>query len=240
MLVTFTDFGPFGPYLGQVKAAVEQNAPGIEVIDLVNNAPTADPLRSSYLLAALSRWWPEGTVFLCVVDPGVGTSRLPVALDVDGKWFVGPDNGLLNTVAVQGQAPKWYRIVWQPKELSSSFHGRDLFAPVAAWLAAGKSTGVLALWPGPDLSGWAIELAEVIYLDVYGNAITGLRFCPQLQRRKLRCGDLAISYARTFGEVTAGEVFWYGNSMGLVEIAVNLGSAACQLGLKVGQAVDWV
>ncbi|MFN3919473.1 MAG: S-adenosyl-l-methionine hydroxide adenosyltransferase family protein [Methylohalobius sp.] len=238
MLVTFTDFGPTGPYLGQMIAVLKQRAPGVEVVDLINNAPAADPKHSAYLLAALARWWPQGTVFLCVVDPGVGTSRLPVALNADGKWFVGPDNGLLNTVAVQGSLCAWYRIVWQPKELSSSFHGRDLFAPVAAWLATGRCFGILEPWSGPELASWPSELSEVIYLDAYGNAITGLKFHPGLSSRKIRCGDLRLSYARTFGEVAQGTAFWYGNSMGLVEIAVNLGSAA-DLGLKIGQRVDW-
>ncbi len=238
MIVTFTDFGSHGPYLGQVIAALKQKAPGVEVIDLINNAPTADPVRSAYLLAALAHWWPQGTVFLCVVDPGVGTSRLPVALNAAGKWFVGPDNGLFNTVAVQSKQCQWYRIVWQPKELSFSFHGRDLFAPVAAMLAIGRREGILDPWEGPDLSAWPAELAEVIYLDAYGNAITGLRFRPELSENKLRCGRLLLPYARTFGEVAQGTAFWYGNSMELVEIAVNLGSAA-DLGLKIGQRVDW-
>ncbi|MCX8048809.1 MAG: SAM-dependent chlorinase/fluorinase [Methylohalobius sp.] len=239
MLVTFTDFGPFGPYLGQVLAVLKQRAPGIEVIDLVNNAPPADPVRSGYLLAALADWWPEGTVFLSVVDPGVGTSRLSVALWADGKWFVGPDNGLLYTVAVHSQRREWYRIVWQPKELSASFHGRDLFAPVAAWLATGRREEVLEPWTGPDLAAWPRDLPEIVYLDVYGNAVTGLRFCPERIGCKLRCGDRTFAYARTFGEAAPGEAFWYGNSMGLVEIAVNGGSAAGRLGLTIGQKVDW-
>lgn len=238
MLVTFTDFSPTGPYLGQMLAVLKQRAPGVEVVDLINNAPAADPKHSAYLLAALARWWPEGTVFLCVVDPGVGTSRLPVALNADGKWFVGPDNGLLNTVAVQSRFCQWYRIVWQPKALSVSFHGRDLFAPVAAWLATGRRFGILEPWPGPDLASWPSQLAEVIYLDAYGNAITGLEFHPELCSRKIRCGDRMFSYAQTFGEVPQGTAFWYGNSMGLIEIAVNMGSAA-GLGLKIGQQVDW-
>ncbi|GAB6066909.1 SAM-dependent chlorinase/fluorinase [Methylothermus subterraneus] len=239
MLVTFTDFGPFGPYLGEMIAVLKRTAPGVEVIDLINDAPSQDPVRSGYLLAALARAWPSGTVFVCVVDPGVGTARLPVALQADGKWFVGPDNGLLNSVAVQSRGWEWYRIVWQPKELSASFHGRDLFAPVAAWLATGRRVGILEAWPGPDLRAWPAERAEIIYFDVYGNAITGLKFQPSLKGRRLRCGGIALPYARTFGEAAKGEAFWYGNSMGLVEIAVNQGSAARQLGLSVGQAVDW-
>ncbi len=239
-LVTFTDFGPFGPYLGQMIAALKQHAPGVEVIDLLNNAPLQDPKRAGFLLAALARWWPVGTVFVGVVDPGVGTARLPVALCADGRWFVGPDNGLFNAVAVQSENYSWYRIVWQPEKVSFSFHGRDVFAPVAAWLATAKHEGILEPWPGPELKDYPQELPEVIYLDYYGNAITGLRFRPELIRRNLRCGDRVLGYASTFGEVAEGQAFWYGNSMGLVEIAVNRKSASLALGLKIGSKVAWV
>ncbi len=240
MLVTFTDFGCHGPYLGQMIAVLKQEAPDIPVIDLLNNAPTADPFHSAYLLAALARWWPAGTVFLGVVDPGVGSKRLPVVLQADDKWFVGPDNGLFHTVAVQSTTPtRWYQIVWRPERLSASFHGRDLFAPVAARLAQGKSEAWLAPWEGPDLSGWPPELAEVIYLDAYGNCMTGLPYRPQWQGRRLRCGEVSIPFARTFAEVPEGSPLWYENSVGLVEIAINLGSAADRFGLRLGYPVVW-
>lgn len=238
MLVTFTDFGCHGPYLGQMIAVLKREAPAIPVIDLLNDAPLADPYHSAYLLSALARWWPAGTVFLGVVDPDVGTARLPVALKADDKWFVGPGNSLFHTVAVQAKShPEWYRIVWRPEKMSVSFHGRDLFAPVAAWLAQGKSEGLLAPWEGPDLSAWPAELAEVIYLDAYGNAITGLSYRPEWRGRRLSCGNVSIPFARTFAEVPEGSPLWYENSMGMVEIAVNRGSAAVKLQLTIGQKI---
>ncbi len=240
MLVMFTDFGCHGPYLGQMEAVLRRRAPGIDVIDLLNDAPRTDPRHSAYLLAALARWWPPGTVFLCVVDPGVGGERRAVALEADGKWFVGPDNGLFNTVAVQCISHvDWHEIVWRPPRLSASFHGRDLFAPVAAALATGKGAGLLRPCDAPDLTGWPADLAEIIYLDHYGNAITGLSFRHDWQGRHLQVAGRTIPPARTFSDVAEGEAFWYENSMGLVEIAVNRGSAAAALGLTVGTPVAW-
>ncbi|XSG83877.1 MAG: SAM hydrolase/SAM-dependent halogenase family protein [Methylohalobius sp. ZOD2] len=240
MLVIFSDFGCQGPYLGQMIAALKREAPGVEVIDLLNNAPSTDPFASAYLLAALARWWPAGTVFLCVVDPGVGSERLPVALKAEDKWFVGPDNGLFHTVARRSATPpKWYRIVWRPDHLSSSFHGRDLFAPVAAWLARGEYEDVLVAWEEPDLSAWSADLAEVIYLDHFGNAVTGLTYRFDWKGRRLRWQGRGIPHARTFADVPEGQPLWYMNSMGLVEIAVNRGNASVQLGLDVGHPVSW-
>jgi len=239
MLVTFTDFGCHGPYLGQMHAVLGFRAPGIDVIDLLNDAPTSDPKHSAYLLAALSCWWPEDTVFLCVVDPGVGGTRRPVVLKADGKWYVGPDNGLFNAVAVNSREQAWFEITWRPERLSASFHGRDLFAPVAAAVALGNEQDMLIPWQGPELSNWPGDLAEIVYIDHYGNAITGLRDREQGHGRILQTAGYRIAPAKTFSAVDEGVPLWYVNSMGLVEIAVNRGSAAEILGLSIGQLVCW-
>ncbi|MHA1114521.1 MAG: SAM-dependent chlorinase/fluorinase, partial [Alphaproteobacteria bacterium] len=130
MIALFTDFGAAGPYTGQVKAVLAQDAPGVPVIDLIADAPACDPRAGAYLLAALAPEFPPGTVFLCVVDPGVGGPRAPLIVEADGRRFVGPDNGLFEIVTARHR-----RIDWRPARLSTSFHGRDLFAPVAARLA---------------------------------------------------------------------------------------------------------
>ena len=142
MIVLFTDFGINGPYVGQMKAVLFQQAPGVSVVDLFADAPAFEPQLSAYLLAAYVNEFPQGSVFLCVVDPGVGNqSRRPVIVKVDERWFVGPDNGLFNVICTRAKNPKaiqWWQITWQPPKLSSSFHGRDLFAPVAARLASAE------------------------------------------------------------------------------------------------------
>ncbi|HZD26702.1 MAG TPA: SAM-dependent chlorinase/fluorinase, partial [Alphaproteobacteria bacterium] len=136
MIVLFTDFGREGPYMGQMRAVLARRAPGVPVIDLIADVPAWDVRAGAYLLPAYAAEFPAGTVFLCVVDPGVGSARQPMALKADGRWYVGPDNGLFELVARRAAAARGWRIDWRPdRPLSASFHGRDLFAPVAADLA---------------------------------------------------------------------------------------------------------
>lgn len=234
MIWLFTDFGVEGPYLGQVEAVLRLGAPGIDLINLLSNAPTAQPRLSSYLLAALSRRLPTGSVFLCVVDPGVGGERLAVALEADGRWFVGPDNGLLNTVAVQAQKTSWRIIDWRPDRLSASFHGRDLFAPIAARIARGDFGWAGRDWEGPDLSGWPADIDTIIYFDHYGNAVTGRRHTSELDGKALTMSGQRIPQAQTFCAMPEGTAFWYRNSMDLLEIAINRGRAVDILGLNLG------
>lgn len=239
MILLFTDFGADGPYLGQMEAVLKLCAPAASAINLLSNAPMGEPVLSSYLLAALAADFPPGSVFLCVVDPGVGGERLPVVLGADGRWFVGPDNGLLNSVAAQAQAITWRTITWQPKHLSPSFHGRDLFAPVAARLALGDLAWGQSPWQGPDLSRWQQDLAAIVYFDHYGNAMTGLRHTEALDGRSLLVNGLRIPQARTFSDMPVDSPFWYRNSMGLVEIAVNRGRAEQALRLGLGQVFEF-
>ena len=135
MIMLFTDFGLHGPYTGQMKAVLHQWAPGIPVVDLFADAPVGNPKASAYLLAAYAAWFPAGTIFLCVVDPGVGGMRPAIILKADGRWYLGPGNGLFELVQRRaGKTQKW-DIDWKPERLSASFHGRDLRP---CWLAASR------------------------------------------------------------------------------------------------------
>jgi S-adenosylmethionine hydrolase len=239
MIVLFTDFGPAGPYTGQMMAALRKIAPQIPVIDLLNNAPVFDPQASAYLLAALIRDFPDDTIFLGVVDPGVGGTRAPIVIKNANHWFVGPDNGLFDIVirhADPNDVCAW-RITYQPENLSASFHGRDLFAPVAATIALGKAV------PGEHIAvtdlyatGWDDDVAQVIYIDHFGNAMTGIRAKTLPHGTSLQCSDIVITHARVFSDVEIGAWFWYENANGLVEIAVNQGRAD-ELSLMVGTPV---
>src|SRR6516225_9558286 len=131
MIVLFTDFGLHGPYTGQMKAVLHQMAPNIPVIDLFSDAPVGNPKASAYLLASYAAWFSAGAVFLCVVDPGVGGARPAIILEADGRWYVGPGNGLFELVQRRARQARSWDITWKPERLSASFHGRDLFAPVA-------------------------------------------------------------------------------------------------------------
>jgi S-adenosylmethionine hydrolase len=241
MIALFTDFGANDIYVGQVKAAILAQAPAAIIVDILHDAPAFDAKAGAHLLAALAPRFPGGAVFFAVVDPGVGEQRDAVAMLADGKWYVGPDNGLLSVVAARAAECQVWRIVWRPRNISCSFHGRDLFAPFAAWLDLGsfphdKTEGIARL----EVQLGAADLAEVIYLDHYGNAMTGLRAGQLAKDRKIRIGRHELQYAGVFSEVPAGEAFWYENSIGLIEIAVSCGNAAERMGLRVGQAVEVV
>jgi len=234
MIVLFTDFGLAGPYTGQMKVVLRREAPQTEIIDLFADAPAGDPRAAAYLLAAYAAWFPPGTVFLCVVDPGVGGARAPLMIEADRRWYVGPENGLFELVLRRAKAAHCFEITWRPRKLSASFHGRDLFAPVAAMLARGERPAVRARDASRE-SAWPDDLAAIVYVDHYGNAMTGLRGSAMPQGATLVLGDnTRVIHAATFSAVPAGHAFWYENSNGLVEIAVNRGRAADRLGLAIG------
>jgi S-adenosyl-L-methionine hydrolase (adenosine-forming) len=239
MLVLFTDFGLAGPYTGQMKSVLAREAPGIPVIDLFADAPSRNPRASAYLLAAYAAWFPAGTVFLCVVDPGVGGARAALALDADGRWFVGPDNGLFELVRRRSKVARVFEITEEPADLSASFHGRDLFAPAAARLARGGKPQMVERDPSFGRhADWSDDLAEIVYIDHYGNAMTGLRASDVPADATLLARGTRITRARTFSDMPAGTPLWYENSNGLVEIAVNLGRADKVLGLRIGMPVE--
>jgi S-adenosyl-L-methionine hydrolase (adenosine-forming) len=244
MILLFTDFDLTGPYTGQMKAVLARHAPGVAVIDLMADAPAFAPRPAAYLLAALADQLPPPCVFLCVVDPGVGTARRPIALNADGKIFVGPDNGLLELVRRRAQVVEAAEILWRPPRLSASFHGRDLFAPIAAGLAA-QGWGITAV--GPDFrplaqteiarDDWPDDWPAAVYVDPYGNVMSGVRAASVATDATFQVGDVLLPRARTFADVPPGAGLVYENSCGLLEIAVNSGSAAATYGLKIGDGL---
>lgn len=238
MIVLFTDFGLEGPYIGQMKAVLHRRAPNVPVIDLFSDVPAFDVQAGAYLLAAYTGEFPAGAVILAVVDPGVGGERRVAMVKADGRWLVGPDNGLFNVVAMRARELRWWDVVWRPARMSSSFHGRDLFAPVAAGLALGESPPTEEQDPRVRIdASWPEDLERVVYVDHYGNAMTGLRAREVPDRAVLQVRGAQLSRARTFSEVAVGEGFWYENANGLVEIAVNQGRADRVLGIRPGDPV---
>lgn len=238
MIVLFTDFGSRDPYVGQMKARLHEIAPAQQVVDLLHEAPDFNAHAGAHLIAAFAPHFPPATVFLCVVDPGVGTARDGVVVAAGGHWFVGPDNGLLSIVAARSIDGRVWRITWRPEDASATFHGRDIFAVIAALIAKGEFPET-KLEPRPKLQVEfdAGDLPRVIYLDHYGNAWTGQRAAGLPQGTRILAGNGEFRHAETFGAVAKGEGFWFGNSVGLVELAVNRGSAAARFGLEVGSPV---
>ena len=242
MIQIFTDYGLRGPYRGQLAGVLARFAPEVSAIELMHDAPSRDPFRAAYLLAALSSEVAPGCVCLAVVDPGVGGERPPVIVSADNALFVGPGNGLFEIVQRRAASTKAWRIDWRPDRMSSSFHGRDIFAPVAAMLARGNwpdCTPFAEGWredrsrPGAN---WPDDLAEAIYIDGFGNVMTGLRATGLRDGVTLEIKGKLFSRARTFGDVAESQGFWYENSLGLVEVAVNGGSAARQYEIAIGDA----
>jgi hypothetical protein len=239
LIATFTDFGVTGPYLGQMSAVLATQAPKIPRVTLMADAPKFDPQSAGLLLSFLCKDLPPQTLILAVVDPGVGGNRRPLMIKTDKHLFVGPDNGLFLPIIRRSGECEIETIEWRPHRLSDTFHGRDLFAPVAAKLATGKAVEGCRI-PPQEMVGFGLPIQDnrIIYIDSYGNAMTAIDAADIGKEAVLSVNGSALHFARTFSEVPEGQPFWYGNSMGMVEIAVNCGSAADLLGLELGVSVQ--
>jgi len=142
MIVLCTDFGLTGPYTGQVKAVLARLAPAVPVIDLFADLPAFEPRISAYLLAAYADWFEAGDVILAVVDPGVGGSRGALVIEADGRWFVGPDNGLYELVLRRAERARCFAISWRPPALSATFTAATCSRrSPRAWRLAGRCPG---------------------------------------------------------------------------------------------------
>ena len=239
MIFLFTDFGAADLYVGQVKAVLVQSAPSVSVIDLLNDAARFRVEPAAHLLAALAQQLPIGSVTLAVVDPGVGTDRRPIVMRCEGRWFVGPDNGLLSVLAARASECELWEICWRPPTLSRSFHGRDLFAPIAARIAMGDlSSGDLRAISKLQVELDGGNLWQVIYIDGYGNVFTGIRGASFAASAMLWLAGQAIRPGGVFAEADQGSPFWYVDSIGVIEIACNRTSAAERLRVAVGDPVS--
>ncbi len=223
-ILTFTDFGSAGPYLGQMEAAIKRESASASVIHLQSDAPACDPKSAGYLLAALANQFDEA-VFVCVVDPGVGSKRRPLVVESQGQWFVGPDNGLFAPLLHQRNEMSIYQILQQPRGESQTFHGRDLFASVAAKISEKQYIRMENISKLEVGMAWSEDLHKIIYVDHFGNLFSGLRGMQIERSARVHIAGRELSRAPRFDAVKQGEAFWYVNSCGLVEIAVNGGRA---------------
>ena len=247
MIVLFTDFGLEGPYIGQMKAVLYRDAPGTPIIDLFSDAPAHNAKACAYLLAAYSKAFPDHSIFLSVVDPGVGSSRRALVVRFGQRWYVGPDNGLCEMLVrwETGDVKAW-EILWKPQNCSASFHGRDIFSPIAARIGSGETPDMIGSEndfreidvEGIRHPGWPDDLAEIIYFDHFGNAMTGIRAEAMNDGENLRVGDYNLAVAETFTAVDSGDMFCYENANGLMEIAVNQGRAKDKQGLELGGEIS--
>jgi len=237
----FTDYTLLGPYVGHLHARLRDAFdPPPDVIDLMHDAPAFRPDCAAYLLAANLAYLPADAVILAVVDPGVGTERAGLLLYADGRWLVGPDNGLLAVTARHASDVAAYRLPPPPPGTPATFHGRDVFADAAAALAATGQPPIGAErvegWVG---QAWDGDWDALVYTDGFGNLISGRRGATAPGRGQLHVAGQPLARAEKFADVPEGTAFWYVNALGLVEVAVNSGSAAQQLGLGPGAALSW-
>src|SRR3974390_2411069 len=182
-----------------MKAVLNQMAPSVPAIDLFADAPAGNPKASAYLLAAYAEWFAAGTIFLCVVDPGVAGTRPPVIVEADGRWYVGPGNGLFELVQRRAATMRSWDIKWKPERLSARFHGRDLFAQVAAMLAQGEPPLGQPHQDGAHRrTDWPDDLCEIVYIDHFGNAMTGLRAVTLHRESRLGVGGRGVSRGEKF------------------------------------------
>lgn len=241
LIYFFTDFGANGPYLGQMEAAVLKFAPTARVINLMADAPVSNPRSAAYLLAALLAQVPDNSILVCVIDPGVGSERDALMVRIGGRILVGPDNGLLAVSASMDPEAMAYKIPHDKSKLSASFHGRDLFAPVAARIWLGEDLPLESIHPSSMVgSDWPRALEEVVYIDHYGNAMTGLPADHLKDTAKIESGGQLLHHAPVFAAADKANPFWYRNSCGLIELAVNRGRADETLDLVIGSRLSIV
>lgn len=247
-----TDFGTADWFVGVMKGVITGLAPKARVIDLTHGVPAGDVAAGAYALAAGSRHFPRGTIHVAVVDPGVGGPRQAIAVKTADYLFLGPDNGVLSLALARERVRQIRRIentAWFRRPVSHTFHGRDIFAPVAARLARGENFGrvgpliedwIRLPWPEPEKQGPVVRGA-IVYVDAFGNAITNipaemLGGTPASWRVHLP-GRAMAPVAGSYQAVPAGRPVALVGSGGFLEIAVDGGAAAQKLGLRRGDVV---
>ncbi|HVP20165.1 MAG TPA: SAM-dependent chlorinase/fluorinase [Spirochaetia bacterium] len=265
-----SDFGTRDVYVGVMKAVLARIAPRALLIDLTHEIPRGDIRQAAFRLWQALPYVPAGTIFLAVVDPGVGTSRRPLAVRAEGFSCVGPDNGIFTYVLANQRNARAVVIDRPGLSANATFHGRDVFAPAAGLLAAGTELERIgaeaadpARIPWPLLSLHSRDHSvrgEALFADWFGNIITSIGRLIRLDSnvrlepwvpsewaplevtssrfRVLLGGGREIPVVRTYGEVRAGQPLAYIGSDGLLEIAVNQGSAAEALGLAAGSEIN--
>lgn len=254
LIALLTDFGWRDPFVGVMKAVIASIAPTARVVDLCHDVEPHEVDHARFLLRASAGYFPKGTIFVCVVDPGVGGTRRALCVESGGRIYVGPDNGLFTEALAEKGAKA--REISNPKlrlaAVSQTFHGRDVFAPAAAHLAAGVPPTKLGklvrdpvrLYPlDPLRTGRRFWSGRVAHIDRFGNLITNFP-APDFLPPAVRGIAAAVGFekvskvCRCYEEAAEGELFLIAGSSGTVEISLNRGSAAQRLGVAIGAPVE--
>lgn len=245
IVTLLTDFGNSDHYVAEMKGVLLSLGPTAVLVDVTHAIPPGDVRAAAYVLGRTWHRFPPATVHLVVVDPGVGSARSPLAIGVEGHFFVGPDNGVFTPVLTDTEVEAV--VLRTPESASHTFHGRDLFAPAAAALAAGTPLDALGepfqgiperlAYTAPHYEGKTV-VGEIIYIDRFGSLVTNLTTELVPNNATLEVEDLNLGpLRRTFSDVTTGGLLAYVGSGGAIEIAVRNGSAARRLGVGIGGRV---
>jgi S-adenosylmethionine hydrolase len=254
ILTLTTDFGESDHYVGVMKGVILGICPQAQIVDISHGVTPFEITEGAYLIAQSYRYFPPKTVHVVVVDPGVGTSRRPILMEAAGQYFIAPDNGVLSMIYSREKHrirlianERYYR-----KPVSRTFHGRDIFAPVAAHLCAGVLPSKMGkpiedyLRPAfekPLRSGKRTWNGRILKIDRFGNIVTNFHVddFPDLERRSfvMAVGPTEISViTRNYAEAGPGELFVIVGSSGYLEVSVGQGSAAKAIGCVTGAAAE--
>jgi len=251
IVTLITDFGTRDGYVGEMKGVILERCPGATLVDVTHDIEPGDVEGAAWVLGRVWDRYPAGTVHLAVVDPGVGGERRAVALHSAGRWFVGPDNGL--TARVGDGAPETLRVL-DPEALGlpapgATFHGRDLFAPAAAWVAGGGDPAALGAaldpadlvrldLPEPERAGAWVR-GRVAHVDRFGNLITDIPADWVGEGAIVEIAGVEVSGLRThYGAAEPGELLALIGSGGTLEVSVRGGSAAADLSARRSDPVS--
>ena len=250
-----TDFGARDHFVAEMKGVILSINPRATIVDITHDVEKFNVVHGAFVLACAYKWFPRGTIHVVVVDPGVGTSRRAILVETERYYFVGPDNGVLAPAAARDGVRAVYDVSgFREWEVSTTFHGRDIFAPVAARLSLGvppSSLGrrvsefvMLDIFRASSSNG--VVEGRVVHIDSFGNVITSIDM-SHVRRAGFSYGDvldvqvgrarLRLRFLPAYGFAERGEALALVNSEGFFEIAINASSAASALGVKVGDPV---
>ncbi|RLF24401.1 MAG: hypothetical protein DRN15_03170 [Thermoprotei archaeon] len=259
VITLLTDFGTRDPYVAAMKGVILSICPEARIVDLTHDIEKHDIRQAAFVLLSCYKYFPRGTIHVVVVDPGVGTRRRAVVIKTRRYFFVGPDNGVLQPAACDDNIVECREIsntLLMRSSISRTFHGRDVFAPVAAYIAKGvplrfigpevePETLVKLYTPTARVEMRSIE-GRVIYIDSFGNVVTNID-ANTLRKIGVHYGDIVgisvgrrhivVKLCRTYGEVGKGELLALIDSFNYLEIAVNQGKASEILGARIGDRV---